>query len=348
MLTAVTVIIVFSIVILVHELGHFISARRIGVKVERFSLGFGKVLWSKKKGDTEYAISLIPFGGYVKMAGEEPADKHEGKPYEFYAKPPGKRFWVLFSGALVNYLFALLLFSFIVPTSRVGFVLEDMPADKAGMQTGDKIVSINGKETSYWYDVQDTISKDRTGQLLRLHIEREGKLKEVLITPEMVESKNIFGKITMVPKIGISYYGDVTLLKAAPLTYIKTGTRQTIDNTLLTYRFLWSIITGKMPLKGKVTGPVGIAVMLGKAVRVGFIYLLYFVAHINLALAIFNLLPFPVLDGGHILFLGIEKIRKKPISLKAQEVMQYVAISLLIALMLYVTYNDIFMLKFLK
>jgi len=348
MLTVVTVVVVFSIVILVHELGHFISARRIGVKVERFSLGFGKVLWSMKKGDTEYAISIVPFGGYVKMAGEEPSDKHEGKPYEFYAKPPGKRFWVLFSGAAVNYLLALILFSFIVPTSRVGFVLEDMPAHKAGLQPGDRIVSINGQETKYWYNIQKTVSGDVDGSPLRLSIEREGKFLDLLIVPDMVESKNIFGKITETAKIGISYYGDVAVLKANPIVCLKVGLRQTIDNTLLTYRFLWNIITGKMPLKGRVTGPVGIAVILGKAVKIGFTYLLYLVAHINLALAIFNLLPFPVLDGGHILFLGLEKIRRKPISLKVQEVMQYVAISLLIALMLYVTYNDIFMLKFMK
>ncbi|MFC1808458.1 site-2 protease family protein, partial [Candidatus Omnitrophota bacterium] len=158
MLTFLVVVVVFSIVILVHEFGHFIAARHIGVRVERFSLGFGKVLLSKKIGDTEFALSAIPFGGYVKMAGEEPSERSD-KPWEFFAKPPGKRFWVLVSGAFLNYLLAFIIFCFIVPTSRVGIVLEDMPAHKAGIKTKDKIVAINGKETPYWYDVLDIVSK---------------------------------------------------------------------------------------------------------------------------------------------------------------------------------------------
>lgn len=340
-LAFVTVVIVFSFVVLVHELGHFFMARRMGVKVEKFSLGLGKVLWSKKFGDTEYAISVIPFGGYVKMAGEEPTDKHEGKPYEFYAKPPGKRFWILLAGAGVNYFIAFLIFSFIVPTSRVGAVLEDMPAHQAGIQTKDRIVSINGKDIRYWYELLDIVSKNTEAKPFNIKIERDKEILDLVVSPKIIESKDLFGRSVKRAKIGIGYYGDVEVLKANPLQCFATGARQTIGNTLLLYRYIWYLMSGKVPVKGAVTGPVGIAVILAEALKIGFAYLIYLVAHINLALAVFNLLPFPILDGGHIMFLGLEKIRRKPLAFKTQEMIQYVAISLLVAFFLFVSYNDV-------
>lgn len=341
MLTFFAVVFVFSIVIMVHELGHFFMARRVGVKVERFSLGFGRVLWSKRKGDTEYVLSAIPFGGYVKMAGEDPSDTREGKPWEFYAKPAGMRFWILCAGAVVNYLLAFLIFCFIVPTSRVGIVLNDMPAYAAGVKTNDKIIAVNGKSTNYWYEVLDIISKSKEDEMLSLQIERDNKRLNITVAPTFLVSKNIFGKEIKKPKIGIGYYGDVQVLKASPIEYLITGFRQTLDNTLLTYRFIWYLITGKVSVQGSVTGPVGIAIIIGKAARIGLAYLIYLIAHINLALAIFNLMPFPVLDGGHIMFLGLEKIRKKALAPKTQEAIQYMSISVLILFFLFVSYNDV-------
>jgi len=343
MLTFVAVIFVFSFVILIHECGHFFMARKMGVRVERFCLGLGKVLWSVKKGDTEYAVALIPFGGYVKMAGEEAQDEKTGKPWEYYSKSPGRRFWILVSGAGMNYLFAFLVFCFIVPTPRIGMVLEDMPAYKAGVQTGDIIRSIDGVETNYWHDILDRISANDKASPMRVEIERDGKLLDVKITPSFLESKDIFGRKSSQPKIGVGYYGDVVVMKAQPLRYLSLGIRQTMDNTLMTYKYIWLLITGKVAVRGSVTGPVGIAVIIGKAAHIGFAYLLYLIGHINLALAIFNLLPFPVLDGGHVLFLGIEKLRKRPLSPKVQETMQYIAVSLLVAFFLFVSYNDIVM-----
>lgn len=341
MLSIIGVVVVFSIVILVHELGHFLMARYMGVKVERFALGLGKVLLSKRIGDTEYAICLIPFGGYVKMAGDEPADKLSSNRREFFGQSPGRRFWIIFAGAAVNYIFAFLIFSFIVPTSRIGIVIKDMPAHKSGIETGDRIVAINEREVKYWYQVLDVVSKDHDARPLRMVIEREGVSSEVIITPDILELKGLFGREVKKSKIGIGYFGDVEMLKGSPVKHLAAGARQTFMNTALTYRFIWYLITGKIALKGAATGPVGIAIILGKAIRVGVVYLIYLVAHINLALAIFNLLPFPVLDGGHILFLGIEKIRRRPISVKVQEIVQYVAVILIIAFFLLVTWNDI-------
>jgi regulator of sigma E protease len=341
--TGIIVVAIFSIVILMHELGHFLMARRMGVKVERFALGLGKALLSKKIGDTEYAICIIPFGGYVKMAGDEPSDKISENRHEFFGQPPGKRFWIIFAGSGVNYILAFILFCFIAPTSRVGAVIEGMPAQKAGIETGDTIVAINGNKTQYWYQVLDIVSNNSGARPLRIGIDRKGELYEFMIFPDIVESKGLLQKSKRSPKIGIAPYGDVKLLKAMPAQYLVMGLEQTFSNTTLTYRFMWYLLTGKVALKGAATGPVGIAVIIGHAVSVGFIYLVYLIAHINLALAIFNLLPFPVLDGGHILFLGIEKIRKRPISVKVQEIFQYVAIFLIILLFSIVTWNDIVM-----
>jgi regulator of sigma E protease len=343
MLSVIVVVVVFSIVVLVHELGHFLVARRMGVKVERFALGLGRVLVSKKINDTEYAICVIPFGGYVKMAGDEPSDRVSKDKSEFFGQPPGKRFWIIFAGAGVNYLLAFFIFSFIVPTSRVGIVIEDMPAGKAGIQTNDKIVSINGNKTNYWYQVLEMVSKHNEATPLRIELDRQGLIKEMLVVPDMVESQGFFGRGKTMPKIGISYFGDVEILKTSPEKYLLTGIQQTFANTALTYRFIWYLVTGKVSLRGSAAGPIGIAVILGEAVKVGFVYLVYLVAHINLALAIFNMLPFPVLDGGHILFLGFEKIRKKPIAIKIQEVIQYIAVFFIILLFLVVTWNDITM-----
>lgn len=342
MLTIFTVVVVFSIVILVHELGHFLMARHIGVKVEKFSLGLGKTIFCKKIGDTEYAIGLIPFGGYVKMAGEDPGDKKEGAPWEFSSQPPGKRFWIIFAGAAVNYIFAFLIFCFVLPSSRIGMAIKDMPGEKSGLKANDLIIKVDDKDVRYWFQVVDIVSKHKGEEPVFFTVKRDkGFIIAIPVVPELMETEQGISKGRRVPKVGITYSGEVMFLRGSPIAYIKSGVKQTFDNTVLTYKFLWYLITGKVPVKGSVTGAVGIAFIVGKAIHIGFVYLVFLVGHINLALAIFNLLPFPVLDGGHIIFLGLEKIRRRPLGVKTQDVIQYAAITLILTLFLFVTYNDV-------
>lgn len=347
MLTFLTVLIVFSILILVHEAGHLVAAKRIGVRVEVFSLGFGKRLFGIKKGDTDYRISLFPFGGYVRMAGEDPSEGH-GLDYELASKPVGKRFWVMTSGALTNYIFAFLLFWVIfmigVPTlsSEVGQVLKGYPAEKAGIKVGDEILTISGEKIEYWDDIVKAIKENATGDnTLEFQILREGRVEEVPIKPDISTVTNIFGQKISRPMIGIGPQSKILSVSYDPIRALYYGGKRLLSLTAMTYKGIWLLITGGMPVKTSVSGPLGIMHIMGQAAQLGIVPLLIITAHVSMALAIFNLLPFPVLDGGHVLFLAIEKIRKKPLSAKVQEVITQIALVLLIALALFVTWHDV-------
>ena len=209
MLTFLIVLIVFSILIFVHELGHMLVAKRIGVRVEKFSLGFGRKLFGFKKGDTEYVISVFPFGGYVKLAGEH-LQESTGRPDEFQSKSIFKRFLIIVSGSLSNYIFAFLLFIAIfmigLPSfsTKVGALLPDHPAKKSGIRVGDHIVNIEGKDVKYWQDLVKIVQKSTDEKPLDFKVERNGKVLDFDIIPRIKESKNIFGQETRIGIIGVS------------------------------------------------------------------------------------------------------------------------------------------------
>lgn len=345
-LTFVIVLFVFSILIIVHELGHMLIAKRLGVKVERFSLGFGKKIFGVKKGDTEYILSVFPFGGYVKMAGDTP-NEYRGKPEEFFSKSPFKRLLIVAGGPLTNYAFAFILFTSIfmigMPTymTRVGKLLQEYPAAKSGLRAGDVIVAIEDKEIKYWDDLVELVRKDTSGDPLDFTVKRDGETFDIKIAPKIIKTKNIFGQETKIGMIGIAPQQEIVFVKHNLFQAAMLGGRKLIRLTALTYKGLWLLITGGLPVKESVTGPIGIAFLIGEAAKMGFIYLLTIMAHINMALAVFNLLPFPVLDGGHILFLAIEKLRGKPVSPRAQEIAGQIALYILIAFALFISWNDI-------
>ncbi|UCH12025.1 MAG: RIP metalloprotease RseP [Candidatus Omnitrophota bacterium] len=347
MITFLSILIVFSILILIHETGHFLMAKRMGVRIERFSLGFGPKLLSFKKGETEYFVCAIPLGGYVKMAGDEPTETRKGKEWEYLSKPPIKRFGIVISGPLTNYLLAFLLFSLIfvlgapVITTEVGGVMKDFPAYSAGIKEKDIIISIDGEKVNYWEDLLIEVSKDISGRQMDIVVLRNDEPVSVKLIPKVIEAKNIFGQHIKVGRLGIVSAGKIVTVRTNALKALYLGGKKTIFLTGFTYKALWHIITGGMPVRKSLTGPIGIAAIIGKAAEMGIIYLISITAQINLAIAIFNLLPFPVLDGGHILFLGLERLRRKPLSPKVEQVITQIAITLLIMLAIFVSLNDI-------
>jgi regulator of sigma E protease len=347
LLTAIIVIIVFSVLILIHEAGHMVAAKRAGIAVETFSLGFGKRLWGVKIGETDYRISLFPFGGYIKMAGEDPSEA-EGKEYELCSKPPGRRFWVMAAGALTNYVFAFLLFSIIfmigVPTlsNEIGQILKDYPAEKAGLKVGDKIISINDKKVMYWDDIVNAIRKEsKRGPVLDIEVERHGDMLIIAAKPSITKVTNIFGQTISRPMLGIAPENKILPVAYDPLKAIYHGGKRLLMLTGMTYKGIWLLLTGGLSVKKSVTGPIGIIHLIGQAAHLGIVPLLIITAHISMALAVFNLLPFPALDGGHIIFLGLEKLRGKPLTARVQENITNIAFIILIAFVLFVSWQDI-------
>ncbi|MBU1083826.1 MAG: RIP metalloprotease RseP [Candidatus Omnitrophota bacterium] len=347
LLTAIIVIFVFSVLILIHEAGHLVAAKRAGVKVEAFSLGFGKRLCGKEIGGTDYRISMLPFGGYLRMAGEDPSEASGGTD-ELASKPVGKRFWVMASGALTNYVFAFILFSVVfmagIPTlsNEVGEVLKGYPGEASGIKVGDKILSISGSGTEYWDDIVEAIKKrSLPGEKLDIEIERGARVLSIKVTPNISTITNIFGQKISRPMVGIAPKNKIISVSYNPVQAMYHGGKRLLVLSGMTYKGIWMLITGGMPMKTSVSGPIGIAHLMGQAAELGIIPLLLITAHVSMALAIFNLLPFPVLDGGHIIFLVMEKIKGRPLSVKVQEWITQIAVFALITFAVMVSWNDI-------
>jgi len=349
LLSVISFLFVLSVLVIIHEFGHFIAAKRLGVKVEKFSFGFGPKLLGIKKGDTEYIISLILLGGYVKMAGDEP-ETAKGEAFEFLSKSVWQRFQIVFFGPFLNYLLGFLLFWFVffvgspTATNKVGAILDDYPAKSSGLQKDDRIISVDGKETRYWEDLTDIIHNKKEGSLRLSLVRKTGsgdKTLEVTVIPKRAEVTDIFGKKRSISLIGIAPSNDTVDVRYGFFaSFIKAG-KQIYKLTEITYKSLLFLATGKMSARESVTGPIGIFIITGRAAALGIIYLLQMMAVLSASLAIFNLLPLPVLDGGHILFLVIEKIRRRPLSVRFQEIATQVGLTLLIGLMLFVFYSDI-------
>lgn len=337
-------IIVLSVLILVHEWGHFFVARRVGVRVERFSLGFGPKLFSKIHQGTEYLICLIPLGGYVKMAGDERTEC-KGAPDEFFSQSPGKRAQIVLSGPLVNFILAYVCFVFVFMlgypdlSTKVGGLIENYPAQIAGLKVNDKITEVNKIVVSNWSELQKNIKESQEGKV-DLKVLRQGQEIQVTLYPRQEERKNIFGQKQKVPLIGIRPDEEIILLKYPfHISFIKAY-QKLAEITGMTYKAFYFMITGSMPVKDSVTGPIGIFYIIKSAAEMGFNHVLFILGVISASLAIFNLLPIIPLDGGHVLLLGIEKIRRKVLSEKTEEWIARIGFSFIICLALFVFYSD--------
>jgi regulator of sigma E protease len=341
-------VIVLGVLIFFHELGHFLVARLFGVGVEKFSLGFGPRLIGKKIGITDYIISAVPLGGYVKMVGEQPDAELDPAdiPISFTHKNVWKRILIVAAGPFFNFLLAVIIFFGIFQISgmfilkpSVGEVQEGTPAYRAGLKENDLITSINGVDLSTWEEMAEIITSSR-GNPLSVSVRRGDSTLVITITPESKTFQNIFNEDVERYVIGISASGDGFSRNLNVLQSLGESIIQTYHITVLTLKGIIKILQGAISPK-TLSGPIMIAQMAGEQAREGATNLIFFIALISVNLAILNFLPIPVLDGGHLLFFFIEAATGSPVSIRVREIAQQAGIFLLILLMIYVFYNDI-------
>jgi len=343
-----SLIIVLGVLIFFHELGHFLVARVLGVGVERFSLGFGPKLVGKKIGITEYQISAIPLGGYVKMVGESPDSELDPSdiPISFTHKHVLKRILIVAAGPLFNILLAMIIFFGIFQISGllilkpgIGDVNEGSPAYMAGLKKDDLVVSIDGVEISSWEDMANAIMASK-GKTLALSVLRGNTILTKNVTPEVKKFKNIFNEDVDRYVIGITASGEIFKKDLNFFQAFSESINQTYQITALTIKGVVKLFQGTVSPK-TLGGPIMIAQMAGQQAKEGVVNLIFFIALISINLAILNFLPIPVLDGGHLLFFFIEAVKGSPVSVKVREISQQAGIFVLILLMIYVFYNDI-------
>lgn len=437
-MTLLSAIVLLGILIFVHELGHFIFAKLMNVKVLKFSLGFGPRLLGKRYGETEYLLSAVPLGGYVKMLGEELGDEitDEERERAYNFQPVWKRFFIVISGPVFNLFFAVFLFFLLllsgvpVPNPDIGKIDENSPAAKSGLMTGDRVLSINGNAVQGWDEI-DALVNENPGKELLFKIKRKDETLEFPIDPEKKQEKNIFGEdkevwdigiqpllypeigevmkgtradkagirkgdriieiegdilktwqdmteiihknpeiplkfkikrderlmeLTITPErstfktlgskdkeiglIGIKPAGNDFIKKYGPLKAGSLGMKKTWDISLLTVVSIVKLIQRVIPAE-TIGGPIQIFQMAGQQAAHGPMSFFIFMAVISINLGVLNLLPIPILDGGHILFLGIEAVRRKPLTEKVMMIAQRVGLAIIITLMVFAFYNDI-------
>lgn len=340
-------IILLGIIIFIHELGHFLSAKQMGVKVLKFSLGFGPKLVGRKYGDTEYLISSIPLGGYVKMLGEEPGEelKAEEKSFAFNYQPVWKRFVIVASGPVFNMLFAVIIFFFVflnglpILVPEIGSVMSRSPAEIAELTKGDRIIEINGVTINQWDEMTTVIHKN-PDKPMRFKIKRDSNVFTLSITPERKKVKDIFGEEKEIGLIGIKPSGSTFIKKEGFFSAAVNSISKTWEISELTIVSIVKLIQRVIPMD-TIGGPILIIQMAGDQASKGLLNFFLFMAIININLGVLNLLPIPILDGGHIFFLGIEAIRRKPLNKKIIAVAQRVGLAIILAIMAFVIYNDV-------
>lgn len=343
MQTLIAAILVFGLIITVHEFGHYLFAKLTGIRVEEFAVGMGPKLVSKKWGETVYSLRLIPMGGYCRMTGEtgeeayQPTEKPD--PRRFDQKPALVRLAVAVGGPLMNFLLAFVIFSLIfvmlgVPegyTTQIGQVLPGKPAEAVGLQAGDRIIDINGQPVDSWDEMVELIHQS-AGKELQLTVNRDGQELKIAVIPEL-DQENKVGLIGITPQEP----------KWRPLGVwagIGEGLKRTYEFTSLTLQGLLQMVTGQAS-SADIAGPVGIVNMIGESARFGLIYLANLTALISISLGLFNLLPIPALDGGRLLFILIEIIRGRPVNPARENMVHLIGFALLLILMMLVTYRDI-------
>ena len=326
--TAILAIILFCVMIFPHELGHYIAAKRLGVKVNEFAFGMGPVIWKKQKGETLHSIRLFPIGGFCSMEGED-EDAHE--PRAFNNKKAGQKTIILAAGSFMNVLCAILIMSIVVgvlgfTTTTIDTVSEGSPAETAGIMAGDEITAIDGQPIEAWTDVSAAIASAEGGQII-MTVQRDGRTLEAAVTPEQTQD-------------GAYLIGITSRVSHNPFRAVAEGAKSTWNITVSMFQTLSQLFTGQLGADS-LSGPVGMVQMVSQTTQYGWWYYGFLTALICINLAIINMLPLPALDGGRIIFVIISMITGRPVSQKVEGTVHFVGIMLLFGLMAYVTFNDI-------
>lgn len=338
MLVTLIIIIAFSLLVIFHEFGHYIIAKLLKVKVEKFAVGFGPEWFGFKGKETHYSVNLFPLGGYVRMLGDEPGTPDAESPRSYLSQKWYKRACIVAFGPVMNFVLAVILFTIIfmvgvwVPDTmiaRIGYVYENTPAFKAGLKEGDIVAKVNNRDIKDWDELTKMIQPN-SGQELSMEVLRNKETIHFLLAPEYDKER----------KVGIlGIRASQKLERDNPLVALGKGVSETYTWTVITLKAIWWMLTGK--IAPEVSGPVGIAQMISVGVKAGFASLVAFIAVLSINLGVFNLFPIPILDGGHILFLVIEAIRGKPVSAEKIKIAQTIGLAILLTIFLFATYKDI-------
>ncbi|MDQ7793787.1 MAG: RIP metalloprotease RseP [bacterium] len=331
-------VLLFGFLILFHELGHFLAARRAGVRVHEFAIGFGPRLVATQRGETRFSLRLFPLGGFVRMAGTDPGDAPD--PRNFTQRPLASRVLVIAAGPLMNLVVAVLIFAFVfavlgiaVPRlepATIGEVLPGHPAREAGMKAGDQVVAVDGEPVADWDELVALVQR-RPGREVTFEVERDGRRLLIPIVPEESRDSPGRGFIGVAPVVEIH--------RLPPLQAVAGGAMFAGQLLVLVLRAIAGMVLGRQPLD--LVGPVGAVAFIGQATRAGLENLLRLAGFFSLNIGLFNLLPIPALDGSRLLFLGVEGVRGRPIDPEKENFVHFVGFALLLLLIIVVTYKDI-------
>ena len=331
---------VFTVVALAHEFGHFIAAKFAGIRVYEFALGFGPKLLSIKRGETVYALNLIPILGYVKLAGMEDEEEDPSCPEDrkYYNKPFKDKLLSVASGPLMNlvlaFLILTLIFALVGVPKEISNVIEKVKpgtvAEKVGLKPGDVLISLNGAKVSSMAAAIEQIHSS-SGKPLTLEIGRAGKTLKLKATPQY-DPKLKVGLLGFTPK--------PLYIRVTPLVALYYGAQQTLAMVVLMFIIIWQLIVGAVSVRD-LAGPVGIAQVTGQYAQSGALTLFHFVAFLSVNIGVINLLPLPALDGGHLTFAFIEWVRRKPLDRKLESKIHQWGLVVFLALMALVTFNDL-------
>jgi regulator of sigma E protease len=342
-----TSLLILSFLIFFHELGHYLAARFFGVRVEVFSIGFGKKIFSRVIGQTEYRLSIIPLGGYVQMKGQDDSDptKVSSDNDSYNTKKPWRRIIILLAGPFANFFLAFLLYLAMANigvtklSPIIGVVGENTPAQQMGLVKNDRVIEINGERVITWDDISSLI-KESEGPLI-VSIQRGSKVKTLMATPEIKEIKTIFGEPIKKRILGITPIGETFILKFTPVQALEFAYDETLYAATLIVTSLQKLVQGVIPVKD-LGGVIAIVDITAQASQAGIIALFALTALISVNLGVLNLLPIPALDGGHIMFNLYEMITKKPPSEKILYVMTVFGWVFLLSIMIFTIFNDLF------